>query len=43
MLNFVAKYAGMVEWQTSTSQKRLPERACGFESRFRHRYRSSVA
>lgn len=26
----------MVEWQTLTPQKRLLERACGFESRFRH-------
>jgi hypothetical protein len=26
----------MVERQTLTSQKRLPERACGFESRSRH-------
>jgi hypothetical protein len=43
MFNFVLKFAGMVEWQTLTSQKRLPERACGFESRFRHRYRSSLA
>ena len=25
-----------MEWQTWTSQKRLPERACGFESRSRH-------
>jgi hypothetical protein len=33
----------MPEWWnrlTRTSQKRLLERACGFESRFRHRYRS---
>jgi hypothetical protein len=30
------RYAGMMEWQTWTSQKRLLERACGFESRFRH-------
>ncbi len=28
--------AGMMERQTLTSQKRLPERACGFESRSRH-------
>ena len=27
----------MEEWQTRTPQKRLPERACGFESRSRHR------
>src|SRR5258706_2970397 len=30
------KYAGMVERQTRMSQKHLPEKACGFESRFRH-------
>src|ERR1700749_907845 len=30
------KRAGMMEWQTWTPQKRLLERACGFESRSRH-------
>src|SRR5690349_20775203 len=32
----------MMEWQTWTPQKRLLERACGFESRSRHTHRYFV-
>ena len=35
-LTHTADRAGMMERQTWTSQKRLPGRACGFESRSRH-------
>ena|ERR1700761_890324 len=39
MFGSVEKWAGMVERQTPRSQKPLPERACGFESRSRHIFR----
>lgn len=32
----VAPCAGVVEWQTRSTQNALLERACGFESRSRH-------